>query len=86
MALKDDPEMADFFEAIKTEGPSALAKFWNDPEFLKKFGSRVAPVASANPAMQVSETGSASARVWSLRVERIRLHRGSTTREFGCGR
>jgi len=59
MGLKDDPEMKDFFEAIKTQGPAALGKYWNDPEFLQKFAERVQPAVSQNPAMQAAAEAAA---------------------------
>lgn len=43
MALKDDPEMEEFFKEVKEKGPGALMKYWNDPEMLNKMMQKMGP-------------------------------------------
>lgn len=49
-ALQSDPELKDLFEALKTGGPSALMKFWNDEALLAKISAKLGPTAGAGPA------------------------------------
>jgi len=39
--LKDDPELKEMFEEMKTGGMGALMKFWNDPKMLQKFSEKM---------------------------------------------
>jgi ankyrin repeat protein len=45
--LKDDPELSDFFTAIKTEGPQAMMRFLNDEELLRKIAAKIGPPPGA---------------------------------------
>jgi len=36
-ALESDPDMAEYFEAMRNEGPAAMAKYMNDETILRKF-------------------------------------------------
>mmetsp|Transcript_34472 Transcript_34472/g.47762 ORF Transcript_34472/g.47762 Transcript_34472/m.47762 type:complete len:236 (+) Transcript_34472:324-1031(+) len=47
--LKDDPELKDFFEAIKKEGPGAMMKYWDDPVLLQKFAQKMGPPPAPTP-------------------------------------
>ncbi|MEW5311185.1 MAG: hypothetical protein WDW38_002920 [Sanguina aurantia] len=47
--LKDDPEFAEMFEDLKTNGMQALMKYYNDPVWLAKLGSRLDGVAPEQP-------------------------------------
>lgn len=47
--LKDDPEFAEMFEDLKTNGMQALMKYYNDPVWLAKLGSRLDGVAPDQP-------------------------------------
>jgi len=40
-ALKDDPDFQPFFEDVQKNGPSAMMKYSNDAEFLKKLNEKV---------------------------------------------
>ena len=44
--LKDDPEFADFFAAIKLKGPAAIAEFWDDEKLLKKIAAKLGPAGA----------------------------------------
>ncbi|KAM0883710.1 hypothetical protein ACQ4PT_031480 [Festuca glaucescens] len=36
--IKDDPSLKPILEEIESGGPSAMVKYWNDPEILQKIG------------------------------------------------
>jgi len=42
--LKGDPEFADFFKDIAAGGMQAMMKYYNDPDFLAKLGSKLGDV------------------------------------------
>jgi soluble cytochrome b562 len=62
--LKDDPEFKGMFEDIQTNGMGALLKYMNDPNMLRKLGSRMGDVAPAASAAPVA--GAAPAEVSDL--------------------
>eukprot|EP01026_Neomeris_dumetosa_P001159 TRINITY_DN102887_c0_g1_i2.p1 TRINITY_DN102887_c0_g1~~TRINITY_DN102887_c0_g1_i2.p1 ORF type:complete len:260 (-),score=65.54 TRINITY_DN102887_c0_g1_i2:263-1042(-) len=39
--IGDDPELAAVFEEIKTQGPDALKKYWNNSELLSKISAKM---------------------------------------------
>lgn len=45
--MRDDPEFKAVFEDIQKNGMGALMKYMNDPEFLRKIGSRVGDISPA---------------------------------------
>ena len=40
--LKEDPELKEMFSEIKTKGPEALAKYWDDTETMSKIAKKMA--------------------------------------------
>ena len=46
-ALAEDPEMKPIFDEIRSEGPKAMMKYYNDPEFLKKMAEKLGPIPTA---------------------------------------
>ena len=42
-SLKEDPELAEMIKDIETGGPSAMMKYWNDPEKLQQLGKAMGP-------------------------------------------
>ncbi|KMZ74770.1 Ankyrin repeat-containing protein [Zostera marina] len=40
-SLKDDPLLKPILDEIETDGPSAMMKYWNDPEVLQKLGQAI---------------------------------------------
>ena len=46
-ALAQDPEMKPIFDEIRSEGPKAMMKYYNDPEFLKKMAEKLGPIPTA---------------------------------------
>ena len=54
-ALKDDPELAHVFEDIKTSGPAAMERYWNDTELMSKISQKMSALGvspAAPPATQ----------------------------------
>lgn len=47
--LKDDPEFAEMFDDLKNNGMQALMKYYNDPKWLAKLGSKLDGVAPEQP-------------------------------------
>jgi len=47
--LQDDPELADMFEDIRSKGPEALSKYWDDTEIMSKISKKVEALKIAQP-------------------------------------
>lgn len=47
--LKDDPEFAEMFDDLKQNGMQALMKYYNDPKWLAKLGSKLDGVGPEQP-------------------------------------
>ncbi|KAK9819574.1 hypothetical protein WJX81_003882 [Elliptochloris bilobata] len=66
--LKDDPDLQPMLADIQKNGMSALMKYWNDPKWLSKVGSKLGDVTAATAgargagvSMQAPPTGPAAA-------------------------
>lgn len=73
-ALKDDPELADFFGALRTKGPAALAEFMDNDEVLRTISRKLGgspgaaqprPPAAPPPSPPAEITNLLEAARWS---------------------
>jgi Ankyrin repeats (3 copies) len=59
-SLQGDPEFKGMFEDIQENGIGALMKYMNDPDALRKLGSRMGDISSVAPAAAAAAAGQAA--------------------------
>ncbi len=61
-SLKEDPELAHVFADIRSSGPSAMERYWNDTELMTKISAKMAALGVAPQAIPVQQTKSLPVR------------------------
>ena len=54
-ALKDDPELKNMFDEIKTKGPEALSKYWDDTDIMSKISKKMTEMKMANKDSEAAD-------------------------------
>ena len=79
--MKNDPELKNMFDEIKTMGPEALSKYWDDTDIMSKISKKVTEMKMAN--MDSSEA--ADDKVMPGHAYRLLGHCAAIARSSHCG-